>query len=140
MARRTMSRRVPSASARKTRSKLRIVCIDTTLRLYQGPVKPGRRVSMLLGPLARDDGLAAAGGLAGRGRGRRQGLQAPAAVGGGHRGLIGQEAADQGDDHATRMVMARTGKASLSAATAATARATARARASKGRNQSTVRP
>src|SRR5215211_6195454 len=41
MARRTMSRRVVSASPRKTRSKSRVVCIDTTIRLYEPLVKRG---------------------------------------------------------------------------------------------------
>src|SRR4029450_6903513 len=35
MARRTMSRRVVSARARNTRSKSRVVCIHTTLWLYE---------------------------------------------------------------------------------------------------------
>src|SRR5574341_2603877 len=48
MARRTMSRRVPSASARNTRSKSRVVCIDTTIRLYVGCVKRGAQ-----GPVSR---------------------------------------------------------------------------------------
>src|SRR5687768_15627781 len=42
MARRTMSRRVPSARAPKMRSKSMVlftaVCIDTTIRLYDGSV------------------------------------------------------------------------------------------------------
>src|SRR5262245_39129734 len=35
-----MSRRVPSASAPNTRSKSRVVCIDTTIRLYCRSVNP----------------------------------------------------------------------------------------------------